>query len=359
MIELENGQRINKSFAITSTIEHKALTTENDTDQWLEVTGYASRMYYGESDKLVIDADQENINTYGIDLKRLKNGILPILFNHQQDKPVGTVLEAKYDQDGLLIKAKIFKFPNDDLTNFVYHAVKSGVIRAFSIGIIVKGFDVVEQEGEEYLQLAKSEAIEVSLVSVPANHEALFRMTNLKSVSGEDKVVTLLSKSALKSENKEACDGFSCAYRAQKEIQMEVLKETEAEEQKEAVIGVTQEAMEQLEEILTPEPEDDTPSVQDTEETEGTVVVSGEADKIVDPNDRPSEEPQQDLEPETQPEPTVLDKVSALEGLDVDNLSDDELEAVYETLSNIVDKIESRVVNEIAQELTTVTAPAV
>jgi HK97 family phage prohead protease len=355
-IVLSTPQRIDTSFSISSVVE-KGLT-QNDAatgnEQWIEVEGYASRMYNADGD-YVIDSHQENVNTWGVDLTRLKNGILPILYNHDQDKVVGSVLEATYDRFGLLIKAKIVKLPGDNLTNYVYHAVKSGIIKAFSVGIIVKGFDVVEQDDEEYLQLTKSECIEVSLVAVPANHEALFRMTNLKSVDGVHKSVMMISKSNLKRENATACDGFSCAIKAQmEEKNMQV-------EEKEVVLGVTDEALEQLEEINNPPEPEEQSSVEDTEPIEGTTVTSGEVEQVKDPNDKPSEEPQQDLPPELKPEPvaeqTAIDQVNSLVGLDISKLSDTELEQVYEVLSTIVEQIEGKVVAEVVQELTTVTAP--
>jgi HK97 family phage prohead protease len=365
MIELDKPQRIDKSFAITSVVEHKALTQNdmvNNDEQWIEVSGYASKMVYADSQELVIDADQENVNTWGMDLRRLKNGILPILFNHQQDKPVGSVLEATYDKDGLLIKAKIFKYKDDALTNFVYNSVKSGVIKAFSVGMLVKGFDLVEQDDEEYLQIARSEVIEISLVAVPSNHEALFRMTNLKSVDGTNKNMLLLAKSDLKVENEEACSGFSCALKKhklemeQKDITVDV--EVKEEESKEAVLGVTPEAYDELEAIRNPPEPEPVPPVEDSIAAEGTTVTSGEADMVVDANDKPSDAPQEELEATPEPVDNIKVGIDALATIDVAQLSDEQLESLYEALSNIVDKIESHVVDAIVQEMTTVVAPA-
>jgi len=368
VIELEKPQRIDKSFAITSVVEHKALTQNdmiNNDEQWIEVSGYASKMVYSDGQELVIDADQENVNTWGMDLRRLKNGILPILFNHKQDSPVGSVLEATYDAYGLLIKAKIFKYKDDALTNFVYNSVKSGVIKAFSVGMLVKGFDLVEQDDEEYLQIARSEVIEISLVAVPSNHEALFRMTNLKSVDETNKNMLLLAKSDLKLENEEACNGFSCALKKyklemeQKDVTMDIeVKEVEQEESKEAVLGVTPEAYAELDEIQNPPTEEPVPPVEDSIATEGTTVTSGEADMVIDTNDKPSDAPQEDLEVTPEPVDNIKVGIDALGTIDVAQLSDEQLESLYEVLSNIVDKIESRVVDAIVQEMTTVVAPA-
>jgi HK97 family phage prohead protease len=317
----------------------------------------------------VIDADQENINTFGIDLKRLRNGILPLLFNHQQDKAVGTVMSATYDKDGLLITAKLFKLPNDALTNYTYEAVKAGIIKAFSVGIIVKDFEVIDQDQTEYLQLAKSELIEVSLVPVPANHEALFRTTAIKSADGQTTVKTLLDRESLKEENPSACNGFECAIKSaqieQKEVDMEVkntepvtpVEEVPVAEDKEAVMGVTPEAYEKLDEITNPE---EPLPVESETATEGETVVPEDPNQesVDKANDVPSENPKEEYVEEVDPVKSSLD---TLNSLNVQNIAIDDLEQVYEVLSALVEQIESRVVTEVAEAMKdelTVTAPA-
>lgn len=366
MYNLENPITLNKSFSITSMVEKQALI-QNDMvveDQYIEISGYASRMY--KNGDLVIDADQENVNTFGFDLKRLANGTMPILFNHQQNQPVGKVLEATYDAEGLLIKAKIYKYKDDPLTGFVYNSVKNGVISAFSVGMLVKDFAVVEQDGDEYLQLSQSEVIEVSLVAVPSNPEALFRIANIKSITGEDKLVTILAKSAIKPENPNACSGFECAIKSlqiEPEVQKEdimVVKEVEPTpeavvEEKEMALGVTPEALGKLAEIQEP-----AAPVEDTKPAEGATVTPEPEDSSIDKgNDTPSETPKDEL-PQT-PEEALHNSLVQLNTLDVSNLSDDEMEQVYETLAPIMDKINERVVASVAEAMKdsmTISAPA-
>lgn len=366
MYQLETPQRINKSFSITQVVEKQAIT-QNDMvveDQYIEVSGYASRMY--KDGEYVIDADQENVNTFGFDLKRLANGTMPLLFNHKQDQPVGKVLEATYDKEGLLIKAKLFKYKDDQLTNFVYNSVKNGVITAFSVGMLVKDFDLVDQDGEEYLQLSKSEVIEVSLVAVPSNPEALFRIYNMKSI---DSPVVLLEKSAIKPENPNACSGFECAIKSVKQEQLEEQKEIEVDikevevpaaevteqDEKETVVSVTPEALDKLDEL-----NNQAAPVEDTKPTEGVTVTPESEDTNIDKgNDKPSENPQVDLEQE--PEDVLYSSLQHLASLDIASLSDDEMEQVYEAVAPIIDKINERVVAQIAEamkESMTISAPA-
>lgn len=367
MIHLDEPIKFNKDFSITSVVEHKVAPIGNDAvveDQYIIIQGFASRMFYADSNEYVVDADQEIVNTFGFDLKRLKNGILPILFNHDPSKPVGTVLEATYDKDGLLITAKIFKYPGDDLTNFVYHSVKNGVLKAFSVGMLVRDFDLVEQNGEEYLELSKSEVLEVSIISTPSNPEALFRMQQIKSTDGASKTVTLLKKEDLKAiGDTTVCDGFSCAYnkqklKEQKEIEVDIKEVEETQvvpEDKETVISVTPEAVDKLEELSNP-----AAPVEDPKPTEGVTVTPNSEDTDTDKgNDKPSENPQVDLE--QKPEDILHSSLQHLASLDVANLSDDEMEQVYEAVAPIIDKINERVVASIAdamRESMTISAPA-
>jgi len=367
MYSLDKPTRIDKSFNITSVVEKGLIQNDmaQGDERYIEVSGYASRAYSADG-KLVIDADQEHVDTFGFDLKRLKNGTLPILFNHDQKKAVGKVLEATYDKDGLLITAKIYKLPGDALTNYVYEAVKAGIISAFSVGMLVKAFDVVSQDGEDYLQLSESELIEVSLVAVPSNPEALFRVTNLKSITGEDKTVTLLAKSAIKPENADACNGFECAIKSLQNVEPVVQKEIEVEikntdevivvDEKETVLGVTPEALDQLEVIQTP-PEP-TPEAEDAKPVEGEKVVVDTLENVDTTNDKPQDAPKDEL---TQtPEEALHSNLVSLGEIDISKLSESELEQVYETLAPIIEQIESRVVSQVVeamQESLVVTAP--
>jgi len=360
MIELEQPQKITSSFSIKNIVQNDMA---NGQEQYLDISGYASRAF--DDKGFVVDSDMEHVNHWGFDLRRLSQGVMPLLYNHDQSKCVGKITSATYDKEGLLITARVYKLPGDPLTSYVYEGVKAGMFSAFSVGMVVKSFDIIEQDGEEYLQIAKSELLEVSVVSTPANYQSTFRMTNLKSVDGTNKNMLLLAKSDLKLENEEACDGFSCALKKhklemeQKDVTMDIeVKEVEQEESKEVVLGVTPEAYAELDEIKNPPAEEPVPPVEDSIATEGTTVTSGEADMVIDTNDKPSDAPQEDLEATPEPIDIIKVGIDALGTIDVAQLSDEQLESLYEVLSDIVDKIESRVVDAIVQEMTTVVAPA-
>lgn len=362
MYQLDKPQRIDKSFAITSIVEKGLI--QNDMvieDQYIEISGYASRMY--KDGAYVIDADGENVNTFGFDLKRLVNGTLPLLYNHDKDKPVGKILSATYDKEGLLITAKLFKYPDDELTNFVYYSVKNKVISAFSVGMLVKNFDVISQEGEDYLQLSDSEIIEISLVPIPSNPEALFDIVSMKSLDSDSmSTKTLISKSALKVENPDACSGLECAIKSKQlaeEQKVNDMNKKEVEvvpeiivpvEEKETVLGVTETALNTLDEINKPV---DTPALaEDSKPVEGETVTPElqDSSNVDSSNDKPSTSPKDDMADIV---PTLIDNLNLVSGIDVSQLSDDEMEQVYEALAPIMDKIGERVVNQVADVLRT------
>ena len=206
--------RIDKSFAFDD-----VSVNEQSTIPTITIKGYASRMY-DEDRKLVIDADNESVDTMGIDLSRLKSGNLPLLYGHDQKSAVGKIVSAEYKADGLVIEAIVYKLPNDTLTNYAYEAVKAGIITSFSVGIIVEDFDIVEQDGNDYLQLAKSTMIETSLVAVPSNAQATFQISQIND-GAEKSFSTIISKSVLKQENPNACKEFGECVLSTKSVKTE------------------------------------------------------------------------------------------------------------------------------------------
>jgi HK97 family phage prohead protease len=369
MHHLSEPIKINKSFAMASIVEKNI--SEDSQEKYIEVTGYASKML-DENNNWVIDADAENIDTYGIDLKRLKEGNLPLLFSHDQTKAVGKVLSASYERDGLMVTGRLYKLPGDNLTNYVYEAVKAGIINSFSVGILVHDFDIVERDNQEYLQLSKSEMIEVSLVAVPANPKATFRMTAVKGIT-EDQPVLVIAKSDLKKENEGICDSFACAMKrikeqegiaqeGQEDMKIDVKKSaeeaevqtkdsTEAEqpEQKEET---KESEVEDKETIETPtqEEEPSQPAKEEKEEPEAMASEESKESKEAETEKKePVEETKEDSdEPE---EKTLMDMIAPLKDIKVEDLDEEELENLYEVIATVQESIEKLVISEITAEL--------
>lgn len=113
-----------------------------------------------------------------------------VLLQHDVEKPIGVVTEARIDESGLYIKARITQDVNG-----VISAIKNGVLRAFSIGYKIKSNEFLESEKEDgsrdYANVIKDlELFEISVVSVPMNAYSLMKSMQscfeIKEVEAEE-----------------------------------------------------------------------------------------------------------------------------------------------------------------------------
>jgi HK97 family phage prohead protease len=99
---------------------------------------------------------------------------LPLLWQHQASKPVGSVKFDKPTKSGITFEAKIEKTDEPgtlkDRLDEAWQSVKMGLVRAVSIGFrsLEDAYDR-EKGGWHYL---RTEVMELSLVTIPANADA-------------------------------------------------------------------------------------------------------------------------------------------------------------------------------------------
>ena len=199
-----------RSIGIDKIKSEEVYLTTSEQEKPVEILRLEGWAYKAKTSdgQYIIDSDSENIDTNNIELKRFYQNTMPLLFSHDQTQIAGKITGVRKEPEGLKIVAELYNFPDDALSSYVVPRVKSGLISAFSIGVLVKDFDVIEQNGEEYLQIKESEAFEVSLVSVPANSSALFNIVGGSETASKSLCV---SKSALKAENPTICSDLeSC-----------------------------------------------------------------------------------------------------------------------------------------------------
>lgn len=106
----------------------------------------------------------------------LKNKFQTVLFNHNQDRPIGKILDVKVEtlEDGrkaLWVKIKISKQENE-----VWQKIKEGILSKFSFGAFVTKKPIYKdsnQQEVDYYLITDMIPFEVSLVSVPANPNAV------------------------------------------------------------------------------------------------------------------------------------------------------------------------------------------
>lgn len=115
----------------------------------------------------------------GVDLTNyLKNPV--ILFNHDYDKIIGKAIDVDIVDSKLIFK---IQFADTALGKEVYYLLKNGYMNASSVGFIGKEYEGNEAGG---LTFTKIELLELSIVSVPCNPNALVQLRkdfNKKMVS--------------------------------------------------------------------------------------------------------------------------------------------------------------------------------
>ncbi len=106
---------------------------------------------------------------------------LPLLHQHDHRNPVGTVIFDKPTKNGITFKATLPKIeepgPLKDRVDTAWGEVKAGLVRAVSIGFAPSEYSRLEDGG---LRFIASECFELSLVTVPANADAV--INTIKSI---------------------------------------------------------------------------------------------------------------------------------------------------------------------------------
>ncbi|WP_342643455.1 phage major capsid protein [Rhodoligotrophos ferricapiens] len=107
---------------------------------------------------------------------------MPLLWQHQSDKPVGTVKFDKPTKDGITFEAKLADIAEPgalkDRIDEAWQSVKAGLVRAVSIGFRALEYAFIEGTGG--IRFTETEVMELSLVTIPANADAT--ITAIKSI---------------------------------------------------------------------------------------------------------------------------------------------------------------------------------
>ncbi|APT75052.1 hypothetical protein LN42_00560 [Marinitoga sp. 1137] len=133
-------------------------------------------------------ASTETVDRYGDIVEQngwefdnfLKNPVIPWGHNYSQPA-IAKVAELKVVDGKLYFKAQFPKKGTYELADIVFELYKEGILNAFSVGFIPKEYQPNEFGGYTY---KKSELLEISAVTVPANQEAL--ILTYKSLMNKD-----------------------------------------------------------------------------------------------------------------------------------------------------------------------------
>jgi len=141
-------------------IETKTAHGEEDED--LIITGHASTNDEDRTGDVIILDAWKKVDALA---NYLKNPV--ILAFHDTSRPIGKTIDHEVDDKGLKITAKISKAAGD-----IIELIKEEILSAFSIGFMIKDADFDPKSGVFFIK--ELELFEVSVVSVPANQNALF-----------------------------------------------------------------------------------------------------------------------------------------------------------------------------------------
>ncbi len=115
---------------------------------------------------------------------------LPLLWQHDRESPVGIAKFGKPTKDGIPFTASLPKIEEagklKDMVDLAWQSVKAGLVRAVSIGFRSLEHSVMNDGGWRF---TKSEIIELSLVTIPANAEATIQ--TVKSLDSAVRVAAL------------------------------------------------------------------------------------------------------------------------------------------------------------------------
>jgi len=140
----------------------------------------ASKLQEGEVEFVVstnaLDSHGEKIDVDGIDLSDFKKNPV-VLWGHDGfNLPIAKATKIWKEGNKLMSRAKFYM--KDDFARKVYDYIVDGYLNAVSIG------GMVEEWGEDGMTISKMKMKEYSVVSVPANQEALVAS---KSLDGNQK----------------------------------------------------------------------------------------------------------------------------------------------------------------------------
>ena len=172
---MENKMKLNRAFSL---IEVKAIDEDERTIEGVATTPQPDRM--GD----VVDPKGAEFNLP-----------IPLLLHHNSREPIGQIIKAKVDKDGIIVTAKIAKATEagrlKDRLDEAWQSIKLGLIKGLSIGFKVLEKEPLNKDSDDPFELifgpfkfTKWLWLELSAVTIPANEEAT--ITAVKSIGNQE-----------------------------------------------------------------------------------------------------------------------------------------------------------------------------
>lgn len=120
-----------------------------------------------------VDRDGDIVDVTGMDTTNYERNPVILYAHDYHSDPVGKTISLKKDGSRLLFTPQ-FAVNISERAKMYFEMIKEGVLSAFSIGFIVKEWtDRANSDGSTTRIFTKTELLEISLVPVPANANAL------------------------------------------------------------------------------------------------------------------------------------------------------------------------------------------
>ena len=126
-------------------------------------------------------ASSEKVDSYGdvvmqkgIDLSRFKENPI-ILYQHNSDEPIGRAVDMRLSEKGLVADVELAPFGVSEKIDTIRGLIEAGILKAVSIGFTALEHEIIRDKSGDMtgFKFVKSLLHEISIVSIPANDEAL------------------------------------------------------------------------------------------------------------------------------------------------------------------------------------------
>lgn len=163
----EKIKTVEKQYPLGSFMAHAEIKAVDTDKRFIE--GFASTNAVDRHDDIVDpEAFRESLGDFN------RNPVLLAFHDHQS--PIGKVIHTDITDKGLFIKAQISK--TEDV---LWTKIQEGILKALSIGFRITDRSMEMVDGNEVMRITGLKLFEISVVSVPANQEALFNIAKAAS----------------------------------------------------------------------------------------------------------------------------------------------------------------------------------
>lgn len=180
-------------FQYDVVLDSKAIV-QQDEDGDLYIEGYASD--YSEDR----DAEAFEEGCFQKSLQHYLDTNPVLLYHHKKSQALGQVLQARLDQKGLWVKARIDKPADGSWAQDVFQKVRRGTIRGFSVGGQFK-----RRIKDGALKIYDADIHEISVTPQPVNPRTLHAVAakafaddeRVEQVEALEKVMSILSQATV------------------------------------------------------------------------------------------------------------------------------------------------------------------